>query len=97
MIENEYLSEVSEIMTPSKYKNLYVSIINNALIRQNGICSKKLRKKLKEQLNYVESHHILPKCMCTTTFQKNDKLNLVFLTAREHFICHWLLIKMTPG
>jgi hypothetical protein len=27
----------------------------------------------------------------------NDKENLVELTAREHFICHWLLIKMTEG
>jgi hypothetical protein len=27
----------------------------------------------------------------------NDKENLVQLTAREHFICHWLLIKMTEG
>jgi hypothetical protein len=27
----------------------------------------------------------------------NNKENLVHLTAREHFICHWLLIKMTEG
>jgi hypothetical protein len=27
----------------------------------------------------------------------NDKENLVELTAREHFICHWLLVKMTEG
>ena len=38
---------------------------------------------------YVERHHIIPKCMGGT----NDIKNIVALTAREHFICHWLLWK----
>jgi len=42
---------------------------------------------------YSENHHILPKCLGGT----NDKNNLVRLTAREHFLCHWLLTKMTSG
>ena len=42
---------------------------------------------------YVELHHIIPQSMGGS----NDKENLVELTAREHFICHWLLIKMTEG
>jgi hypothetical protein len=42
---------------------------------------------------YYEAHHIIPKCMGGG----NGKENLVELTAREHFICHWLLIKMTEG
>jgi hypothetical protein len=41
---------------------------------------------------YVETHHILPKCMGGT----NEHSNLVKLTAREHFIAHWLLVKMHP-
>ena len=40
---------------------------------------------------YTELHHIIPQSMGGS----NDKENLVELTAREHFICHWLLIKMT--
>jgi hypothetical protein len=36
---------------------------------------------------YTEKHHILPK-----SIEKNDVV--VFLTAREHFICHLLLTKM---
>jgi hypothetical protein len=40
---------------------------------------------------YTELHHIIPQSMGGS----NDKDNLVELTAREHFICHWLLIKMT--
>jgi hypothetical protein len=42
---------------------------------------------------YSEQHHILPKCMGG----KNTKDNLVKLTGREHFICHWLLWKFTEG
>ena len=43
--------------------------------------------------DYTELHHIIPQSMGGS----NDKENLVELTAREHFICHWLLIKMTEG
>lgn len=42
---------------------------------------------------YSEKHHIIPRCLGGT----NDKSNLVKLTAREHFICHWLLTKMVTG
>ena len=43
-----------------------------------------------EDLVYFEKHHILPKSLGG----KNNKENLVNLTAREHFICHRLLTKM---
>jgi 5-methylcytosine-specific restriction endonuclease McrA len=39
---------------------------------------------------YAENHHIIPKSLGGS----NKKENLVKLTAREHFICHWLLTKM---
>ena len=39
---------------------------------------------------YTENHHVIPK-----SIQPNN--NLVALTPREHFICHWLLTKMTEG
>ena len=42
---------------------------------------------------YTELHHIIPQSLGGS----NHKDNLVDLTAREHFICHWLLIKMTEG
>ena len=42
---------------------------------------------------YTESHHIIPKSLNGT----DDKNNLVDLTAREHFICHWLLTKIYTG
>lgn len=40
--------------------------------------------------DYTEKHHIIPKSLRGT----NNAENLVLLTAREHFICHWLLTKM---
>jgi hypothetical protein len=42
---------------------------------------------------YTENHHIIPKSLGGS----NDSDNLVALTAREHFLCHWLLTKMTEG
>jgi hypothetical protein len=42
---------------------------------------------------YTERHHIQPRSLGGA-----DSLdNLVELTAREHFVCHWLLTKMTSG
>lgn len=42
---------------------------------------------------YVEQHHILPK----TLGGSDDRSNLVFLTAREHFLAHMLLAKIHGG
>jgi len=42
---------------------------------------------------YTEKHHIIPKSLSGD----NSEDNLVTLTAREHFICHWLLTKMTTN
>jgi hypothetical protein len=39
---------------------------------------------------YYEKHHIIPKCLGGT----NDKTNIVKLTYREHFLCHWILCKI---
>ena len=49
---------------------------------------------LNRELNtYKELHHIIPRSLGGT----DEKDNLTYLTAREHFICHWLLVKMTEG
>lgn len=42
---------------------------------------------------YGENHHIIPKCMGGT----DDKENIIKLTAKEHFLCHLLLVKMFEG
>ena len=51
------------------------------------------RAKSRVLNSYTESHHIVPRSL-----GGSDNLdNLVNLTAREHFVCHWLLVKMTTG
>ena len=42
---------------------------------------------------YTEKHHIIPHCMGGS----DEKDNLVRLTAREHFICHKLLVQIYPN
>jgi len=51
------------------------------------------RARTRKLDGYTERHHIIPKSLNGT----DDKNNLVDLTAREHFICHWLLTKMYTG
>jgi len=43
--------------------------------------------------DYVEKHHVVP----VSLGGDNAEENLVSLTARQHFICHWLLTKMVAG
>ena len=42
---------------------------------------------------YVEKHHIMPRSLGGD----NNSTNIARLTAREHFICHMLLPRMTEG
>ena len=42
---------------------------------------------------YTETHHIIPKSLGGS----DDKHNLVALSGRQHFVCHWLLTKMVEG
>lgn len=42
---------------------------------------------------YTENHHIIPKSLGGN----NDRSNLVALSAREHFLCHLLLVKMVSS
>jgi len=48
------------------------------------------RAQIRQLEGYSEKHHIIPKCLGGN----NKKENLVKLTAREHFLCHWLLFRI---
>jgi hypothetical protein len=63
----------------NKYTTWYNSIISAA------------QSRILPETTYTETHHIIPKSLGGS----NTKSNLVRLTAREHFVCHWLLTKMT--
>jgi len=69
------------IFITNKYTKYYYSIVEQA----------KARTLPPE--TYIEKHHIIPKSLGGD----NSKDNMAKLTAREHFICHWLLIKMTSS
>ena len=69
----------------NKYTRWYFSLIDAAKSKNR----KKLRKDNPKWI-YYERHHITPKCFGGP----DDKSNLVLLTAREHFVAHWLLTKM---
>lgn len=75
------LSGASSMFLKNKYFKYYYNIINNAK-------SRNISKNI-----YTERHHIIPKSLGGD----NSKSNLVKLTAREHFLCHWLLTKMTTN
>jgi DNA-binding XRE family transcriptional regulator len=64
----------------NKYTKWYVNIITQAKLDVNNRIE-----------GYFEKHHIIPRSMGGT----DAKDNIVKLTAREHFICHLLLTKMT--
>ena len=62
----------------------YQRVYNNIIQKY-----KDLNLSKKDNL-YVETHHIIPRCIGGT----NEKDNLVNLTAKAHFICHLLLPKI---
>jgi hypothetical protein len=86
---NNYIEYIRTFALKNKHTDWYCELIE----------SRRLRLQDKEVLNstigYVENHHIIPESFYIE-FKKEDE-NLVFLTAREHFIAHKLLTKMFSG
>jgi len=68
------------IFLENKYTKYYLSIITNA----------KAESRVKSTGLYFERHHVIPQSLGGD----NSESNLVLLTYKEHFICHWLLTKM---
>ena len=62
------------------YKRQYENLIKS-----------RLNRKI-ESDKYYEKHHIVPKCWGGS----DNKNNIIYLTAREHYIAHWLLYRMRP-
>ncbi len=61
------------------YSRIHNNIIQNAKTHQR-----------KRDINYYENHHIIPTCLGGL----NSKDNMILLTAREHYLVHWLLVKI---
>ena len=64
------------------YNKIYNEIIKKA----------KSENRRKNKEIYYERHHIIPRCLDGN----NNSTNLVLLTAREHFISHWILHILYP-
>ena len=78
-----------EKFNSTKYGIVYIKILQKA----NNEDRTKLKKEDPSYV-YYESHHILPKSIYPEYKNLKDfPLNSVLLTAREHFICHILLMK----
>lgn len=77
-----------------KYATIELTNINNSMNKYTkwytGITENAKRRDLD---CYTETHHIQPRSLGGA----DTPDNLVKLTPQEHFICHWLLVKMTTG
>lgn len=62
------------------YQKIYVQIIERA----------KRENRTKNREVYYEKHHIIPRCLGGS----NSKDNLAYLTAKEHYIAHRLLVEI---
>lgn len=51
------------------------------------------KAKARTLVGYKENHHIIPRSLGGLDHSEN----IVKLTAREHFVCHWLLVKLHTG
>lgn len=80
------ISKLQQISLPSKYRKWYIDICTKAAKRGYE------RSKINKIFGYVEGHHFIPKCVDNSLAQ--ERSNIVFLTAREHFICHFLLCRI---
>lgn len=65
----------------NKYTKCYYQLVDRA------------NNRLHDPNQYYETHHVIPRCMGGS----NAKSNLVKFTAREHYIAHMLLVRMTTG
>lgn len=84
---NTYLQKLQTQIEHEKYFKWYSAIIERAETRP---------KTKKDVPFYTERHHILPKCLCQTDFEKNDINNHALLTLKEHALVHKLLAKAAP-
>ncbi len=78
------LEAIKNISLDNKYTHWYCNLINKSIERNWK----------KGNGIYLEGHHVVPKSISGDTLRSGFK---VYLTAREHYICHLLLPKMLEG
>lgn len=75
----------------------YLKIYNRIIAKAKLEGRKKLPRDHSDYI-YYEAHHIIPRCMSGDGHKSMWKThdNIVLLTAREHFLCHWILNTIFP-
>ncbi len=81
-----YASLLEYVDQSNKYYRTYIDLCSRAASRGS-------RKNAKSILGYVEGHHIVPRSYNEEL--RREKNNIVYMTFREHFIAHKLLIKIS--
>ena len=81
-----YLAQLLHLSNSSKYSMWYYNIISRAISRATA------KKDAVVLLGAVERHHILPKSF--KMGGDKDDANMAYLSLREHFIVHKLLMRM---
>jgi hypothetical protein len=84
-----WLDILKSVSLNNKYADWYSSLCQRASNRAASKATAKTR------LGYVEIHHVLPAGLGMGGEKSRD--NVVYLTAREHFIAHLLLVRMLTG
>lgn len=83
------LDIVISLSNKNKYSSYYSAIISRAFVRGLN------KKEIVSIYGYVEKHHITPESFERHLNQDlNTEDNMVFLTAKEHFIAHLCLARM---
>ena len=87
------LTKLNSIASSSKYTTTYFKIVTNAQNRVAIYSTRAAKKREATRLKgYVEAHHIVPRSIAPDCAK--DSNNLVYLTPKEHYVCHLLLTKM---
>jgi ribosomal protein L37AE/L43A len=76
--------DIKDFAVNNKYTKWYLSIIDNAQSRA------KTRKEAKSILGHCEGHHVIP----LSIWRSPNNKNIAYLTTKEHFIVHHLLVFM---
>lgn len=73
--------------------NHYTTEYYDIITRNQELTKNISIRKIKELFIYTEKHHVIPKSLGGS----NLRDNIVYMSAKDHYRCHQLLINMTEG
>lgn len=90
---NDFIEKIRSNCSNKKYTKWYINICERGLQRTTKKYIRAAKIEVKNNIGYIEGHHIWPQCLCSESEKKSFD-NYSYLTSKEHFICHLLLCKM---